>query len=84
MTKDLSRDIKLSIDIKLSKFLNVSWLIILTELPQSIKNSTGRALLNVNIVFSKGLLIVKQYSSLEELPFYNKLTGIISEDLICK
>ena len=71
MTQDLLR----VSDIKLSKFSNVSRLIILTELPLSIRNSTWRALFNVNVVFANGLLIVKQYSSAEELSFRNKLTG---------
>ena len=65
MTKDLSR----------VNFLNVSCVIILTELPLSIRNSTGRALFNVNVVFADWLLILKQYSSWEELSFYNKLRG---------
>ena len=50
-------------------------LIILTELPLSSRNSTGRALFNVNVVFVNGLLIVKLYSSSEELSFRDKLTG---------
>ena len=62
-------------DIKFSNFLNVSWLIILTELPLSIRNSTGRALFNVNVVFANGLLIVKRYSLSEEFSFCYKLTG---------
>ena len=40
----------------------------------SIRNSTGRASFNVNVVFANGLLIVKQYSSLEGFSFRNKLT----------
>ena len=62
-------------DIKICNFSNVSRLIILTELPLSIRNSTGRALFNVNVVFANGLLIVKQYSSSEGFSFRNELTG---------
>ena len=71
MTKDLSR----VSDIILSNFLNVSWLIVSPKLPLSLSSSTGRALFDVNVVFANGLLIVKQYSSSEELSFCNKLTG---------
>ena len=41
----------------------------------TVRNSTGRGLFNVNVVFANGLLIVKQHSSSEELSFCNKLTG---------
>ena len=41
----------------------------------SIRNSTERALFNVNIVLANGLLIVKQYFSSDELSFCNKLKG---------
>ena len=45
--------------------------------PLSVRNFTRRALLNVNVVFANGLLIVKQYSSSEKLSFCNKLRGNI-------
>ena len=38
------------------------------------RTTTARKDLNVNVVFANGLLIVKQYSSSEELSFCNKLT----------
>ena len=69
MKKDLSR----VSDIKLSSFLNVSWLIILTKLRQSIRRFSGKALSNQNVVFADWLLIVKWCSSLEELSLCNKL-----------
>ena len=69
MKKDLSR----VSDIKLSSFLNVSWLIILTKLRQSIRRFSGKALSNQNVVFADWLLIVKWCSSSEELSLCNKL-----------
>ena len=70
MKEDFSR----VTDIKLSNFLNASWLIILTELPLSIRNSIRRALFSLNFVFTNGLLIVKQCSSSEKFSFYNYFT----------